>query len=60
MERYETARIEVEQFEEDVITASVVRCEQGTCDSDMNIWMIYYSDGDFDEYYGEEKPDFSR
>ena len=53
MERYETAIIEVEQFDEDVITASVIRCEprMGIDGSHYEIiegWDIYYSDGTCD------------
>lgn len=58
MERYETAFIEVEQFEEDVITASVEGCRQTICDIDgISTWSIYYSDGTSMEHVGEEKPD---
>ncbi|MBQ6394983.1 MAG: hypothetical protein IJH87_01360 [Atopobiaceae bacterium] len=47
MERYETAFIEISDFEEDVITASVERCSSGaTCMSGgWTSWTIYYTDG---------------
>ena len=57
MERYETAIIEVEQFDEDVITASVLSCHESTCDMSSVYWVIYYTDGDSEEVYTPDKPD---
>lgn len=56
MERYETAAIELIQLDEDVITASVTRCEY-MVDDHGEWWVIYYSDGSQKEYDDWEKPD---
>ena len=57
MELYETAAIELEQFDEDVITASVRECHHVVCESDaFDIWIIYYED-DQEEVPGPDKPE---
>ena len=59
MERYETAIIEVEQFDEDVITASVANCAPivGIDDNGSQLivgWAVTYSDGTRDMLLGED------
>ena len=56
MEGYETAFIELEQYGEDVITASVSSCNESTCDMDSVYWVIYYTDGNYEEVYTPDKP----
>ena len=61
MERYETARIDVIQIEEDVITASVDYCSDdwgGDHDDDHIVgWDVFYTDGSHEYIEGSDKPE---
>ena len=63
MERYETARIDVTQIEEDVITASAKQVAYCTDieggphdDSYIDHWVVFYSDDTHEEIPGSDKP----
>lgn len=66
MEAYITAEIEVIRIEEDVITASVEKCEAYYYvpldgDTPTNAtpagWTVYYDNGDIVNYTGPDKPE---
>lgn len=61
MERYETARIDVTQIEEDVIAASVEDCEEwregAHSANPIEGWYVYYTDGTEEYIEGADKPD---
>ena len=60
MERYETARIELDLFDEDVIAASVEECQSVSWDDDPDsifAWVVFYTDGTSDVFDGPDKPD---
>ena len=61
MERYETACIELDLFDEDVITASdtsrIVECEKITySDGRPTTWWVYYEDS-AERYDQDEEPE---
>lgn len=59
MEHYETAALEVEQFDEDVITASGYKCtpvENPDLPGEIMYWEIVDSEGNVDYYEGSDKP----
>lgn len=58
MEAYESARLEVITFDEDVITASatVNGCYQ-TNTSDGGYWTVYYDNGTNEVITGIDKPE---
>lgn len=59
MERYETARITMIQIEEDVIAASIVRCEyyENDAGSTDAYFIVYYSDETTAEYGADFAPE---
>ena len=60
MERYETARIDVTQIEEDVIAASVTGCryeERGTELNPEDWYIVSFSDGTTQEHELMDLPD---
>ena len=61
MEAYESARLEVITFDEDVITASVTGCEPyyraGVNSTAADGWTVYYDDGSTANYSGGAKPE---
>lgn len=61
MERYETARLEISEFAEDVIAASdphtIIGCEKIThTDGRPTTWWVYYKDGS-DRYDQDDEPE---
>ena len=54
MERYETARLVISKFEEDVITASKQRTvgDVTLCEYDGDNVTVYYTDGTYDVFLG--------
>ena len=59
MERYEAALIEIDRFEEDVITASGYKCtpiENPDNPGEIVYWEITDPDGNVDYHEGSDKP----